>query len=161
MKQDYLQHLLHYDPLTGEWTWVNPISRTQRPGDRAGTTRPDGRRQISVDGDTYLASRLAWFYMTGEWPKNEIDHRNRIKGDDRWENLRDATHSENQFNRDWAERSGECRGICVDGNQYKVMIGNEHLGHYKTFEEATAVRDQALKDKAGQFAVITNERKIG
>lgn len=158
--QAWLRHLLHYDELTGEWTWVNPISRSQRPGDRAGTTRPDGRRQIRVDGNSYLASRLAWFYMTGEWPALEVDHKNRINSDDRWENLREASHSENQFNRDWAERSGEWRGICADGNQFKVMIGNDHLGYFKTFEEAKAVRDEALKRKAGPFAVISNERKI-
>lgn len=157
---DYIRHLLHYDPLTGEWTWMNPLSRTQRRGDRAGTTRRDGRRQIRVDGNTYLASRLAWLYMTGVWPQNEIDHHNRIKGDDRWENLRDATHSQNMYNRDWCERSGEWRGICTDGNQFRVIIGNEYLGHFPTFEEAKTARDTALKDKGGAFVVITNERKV-
>lgn len=160
LDQAYLQHLLHYDQLTGEWTWVNPVSRTQRPGDRAGTTRPDGRRQLSVCGQTYLASRLAWLYMKGAWPTFEVDHENRIKGDDRWANLREASHSENMYNREWAERSGEWRGICADGNQFKVMIGNDHLGYFKTFEEAKTVRDEALKRKAGPFAVISNERKV-
>lgn len=159
LTQAFLKHLLHYDPLTGAWTWINPISRSQRRGDIAGTVRYDGRRQIRVDGKIYLGSRLAWLYMTGTWPKDEIDHENRIKGDDRWENLRDATHSENMYNRDWCERSGELRGICREGNQFRVIIGNTYLGYYATLDEAIKVRDEALKDWAGPFA-IAPERKV-
>src|SRR5882757_1550497 len=140
--QAWLRHLLHYDPLTGEWTWVNPNPRARNicAGMRAGTVRFDGRRQISIEGKLYLGSRLAWFYMTGEWPEDEVDHKNRIKSDDRWENLRPATHSENMFNREWCERSGELRGICKEGSQYRVIIGNTYLGYYKTLEEAITAR---------------------
>lgn len=157
--QAYLQHLLHYDYLTGEWIWINPLARNIRRGDVAGTVRWDGRRQISIKGRIYLGSRLAWLYMTGRWPTDEIDHKNRIKSDDRWENLREATHSENMYNRDWCERSGELRGICKEGNQFRVIIGNSYLGYYATLEEAIAVRDEALTDWAGPFA-IPLERKV-
>ena len=158
---EYLRHILHYDPLTGDWTWVNPNPRARniRRGDTAGTVRTDGRRQINLDGRCYLASRLAWLYMTCEWPPDEIDHHNRIKSDDRWENLRAATHSENMYNREWCERSGVLRGICKDGNQFRVIIGNTYLGYYKTLEEAIAARDEALKNWAGPFAVKPPERK--
>lgn len=91
--------------------------------------------------------------MTGEWPKDQIDHINRIKDDDRWENLREATQSQNSYNRGWAEANGEWRGICRHGNQFKVDIGGHYLGLHSTFEEAKAVRDQALKDWAGPFAI--------
>lgn len=155
LTQDFLRHVLHYDPLTGEWTWVNPNPRARniRKGDPAGTVRFDGRKQISVDNKSYLGSRLAWFYMTGVWPKEEVDHENRIKSDDRWTNLREATHSENMFNRDWCERSGDLRGICKEGNQFRVIIGNKYLGYYKTLEEAIMARDEALATWAGPFAL--------
>lgn len=153
-----LRHLLHYDPLTGKWVWINPTARTVRCGDPAGTVRYDTRRQISIMGKVYLSSRLAYLYMTGRWPAHEIDHENRLKGDDRWDNLREATHSENMYNRDWCERSGDLRGIVKDGNQFRVMIGNKYFGYYKTLEEAIAVRDQALKDWAGPFALKPDER---
>lgn len=158
LTSEYLRHILHYDPLTGDWVWVNPQARNVRRGDIAGTVRVDGRRQINLGGRCYLASRLAWLYMTGEWPQDEIDHRNRIKSDDRWENLRAATHSENMYNREWCERSGELRGICKDGNQFRVIIGNTYLGYYKTLDEAIAARDEALKNWAGPFAVKPSER---
>lgn len=160
LTSDYLRHLLHYDPLTGVWTWINPNPRARniRSGDRAGTVRFDGRWQISIAGKIYLSARLAWLYMTSEWPSEEIDHKNRIKGDDRWENLREASHSENQYNRAWCERNGDLRGICKEGNQYRVMIGNEYLGYYKTIEEAMVARDKALKEWAGPFAIKSHER---
>jgi hypothetical protein len=95
--------------------------------------------------------------MTGEWPKDQIDHINRIKDDDRWENLREATQSQNSFNREWAEANGELRGIRPHGHQFAVSIGNQYLGLHETLEEAKAVRDKALETRAGPFAVI--ERK--
>lgn len=160
LSADFLRHLLHYDPLTGVWTWMNPLPRSKmRRGDIAGRLTDQGRRQIRIASGFYYASRLAWLYMTGEWPKDQIDHINRIKDDDRWENLREATQSQNSFNRDWTEKHGEWRGISACGNQFAVSIGGEYHGLYKTFEEAIAVRDQALKKKAGPFAVVTSERK--
>ncbi len=159
LTQDFLRHVLHYDPLTGNWVWINPTTRSIRCGDTAGTVRSDGRRQIRVMGKIYLATRLAWLYMTGEWPEFEVDHENRIKGDDRWSNLRDATHSENMYNRDWCERHGDLRGICKEGNQFRVVIGNRYLGYCKTLEEAIALRDRALQEWAGPFAIKPSERE--
>lgn len=160
LTQTYLQHLLHYDPLTGVWTWMHPALRSKmRVGDIAGSIDSNGRRKIRIHSGYYYSSRLAWLYMTGEWPKDQIDHRNRIRDDDRWENLREATQSQNSYNRAWAEESGDLRGIRCCGNQFAVSIGNEYLGLFTTPEEAIAVRDRVLKQKAGQFAVITSERK--
>jgi len=158
---DYLRHLLHYDSLTGEWTWMNPVLRSKmRRGDPAGRLTNQGRRQIRIESGFFYASRLAWLYMTGEWPKDQIDHVNRIKSDDRWSNLREATQSQNSFNREWAEASGEWRGISKKCHKYYVDIGGMYHGNFDAFEEATAVRDQVLKELAGPFAVISNERKV-
>lgn len=157
---DFVRHLLHYDPLTGAWTWINPLPHSKmRRGDVAGRLTTQGRRQIRIKSGFYYASRLAWLYMTGEWPKDQIDHINRIKDDDRWENLREATQSQNSYNREWCEGKGDLRGISCCGNQYTVNIGGKYYGLYKSIEEAIPVRDKALEEKAGSFAVITSERK--
>ena len=69
---------------------------------RAGTTshgKRGGYRKITIDGKVYSAARLAWFYKTGRWPDPEIDHINRIRDDNRWENLREATRADNLANR--------------------------------------------------------------
>jgi hypothetical protein len=52
-----------------------------------------------IDGHTYKLSRLAWLYMTSEWPRGEIDHANRDPTDDRFCNLREATNRQNQANK--------------------------------------------------------------
>jgi hypothetical protein len=130
-----------------------------RPGDKAGRITQDGRRQIRIASGFYYASRLAWLYMTGEWPKDQIDHINRIKRDDRWENLREATQSQNSFNRTWCEANGDMRGIRTCGHQFAVSIGNLYLGLFSTLEEAKAARDARLEARAGEFAVIPFERK--
>ena len=92
-----LRSLLHYDPDTGRWTWVVDRGGTARTGKEAGyihsfSDTQNQRRVLKIDGVFYRASRLAWFYMTGQWPKNLIDHKNGDTLDDRWENSQ-TSHS--------------------------------------------------------------------
>lgn len=93
-----LQRILHYCPDSGEFTWTDAASKKMRKK-RAGTTRERGWRAIGIDGRIYRSGRLAWFYMTGEWPSQTIDHKNRIRDDDRFSNLRCASYSEQNYNR--------------------------------------------------------------
>lgn len=140
---------------------MNPLPRSKiRSGDRAGQVDSNGRRKIGIAGGIYYSSRLAYLYMIGQWPKDQMDHVNRIRDDDRWENLREANQSQNSYNRDWCEDSGEWRGIRVNCNKFVVSIGAQYLGSFNSFEEAKAVRDKALETWAGPFAVGL-ERKIG
>ena len=97
-----LKELLTYDPLTGIFMWREDMphkSGPRRNGTRAGSVNNTGYYSIGIDGKYYKASRLAWLYMTGEWPSVDIDHRNRIRTDDRFENLREATQSQNSANK--------------------------------------------------------------
>src|ERR1700740_3455440 len=94
-----LRELLDYDPATGMFTWlINRQGRGARKGGEAGTINGDGYRQITIDQVIYPCARLAVLWMTGSWPKRLVDHRNLIKSDDRWRNLRQATHSQNGAN---------------------------------------------------------------
>jgi hypothetical protein len=68
-----LREVLHYDPITGIFTWL--VSLSNHVGKVAGSLDGTGRVRIRVDGREYGAHRLAWLYMTGNWPVNEIDHR--------------------------------------------------------------------------------------
>ena len=101
MRWERLQEALHYDPLTGIWTWKIKKGRA-KIGDMAGviaTINKVKRRYMKLDQEQYSSSRLAWFYMTKEWPKNEIDHIDRNTLNDKWSNLRDVTHAVNCKNR--------------------------------------------------------------
>jgi hypothetical protein len=104
---DYVRKRLEYDPDTGVFIWKpRDVRRTEDKiwnarfsGEVAGTILNTGYRRIGIDGKYYGAARLAWLYVHGEWPKNEIDHINRVRDDDRLVNLRDVTHTDNQNNR--------------------------------------------------------------
>jgi hypothetical protein len=91
--------------------------------------------------------------MTGEWPKDQIDHINRVKDDDRWENLREATQSQNSYNRAWAERNGDLRGVRRHGRKFRVDVGGSYLRLFNTLEEAKSVRDKAHEKWAGPFVI--------
>ena len=94
-----LEHMLHYDPDTGIWTWVNPpVHNSKLKGQVAGTVREDGYRTIRIQREAYYASRLACLWMTGKWPVEEMDHIDRDPSNDCWSNLREASSSLNKRN---------------------------------------------------------------
>ena len=94
LTQYRLKKLLVYQSDSG--TFIRKVTRGRsRIGERAGCQHRNGYIQICVDGRLYLEHRLAWFYMTGKWPPHEIDHINRVRNDNRWNNLRLATRSIN------------------------------------------------------------------
>ena len=77
--QAELRRRLDYDPETGVFTWRITVNSRAIAGETAGTKNGLGYHQLTLDRKIYLAHRLAWLYMTGEWPKDQIDHRNTMK----------------------------------------------------------------------------------
>jgi hypothetical protein len=96
LTQAELKKYLRYYPDSGIFTCPCPA----RWDKLLGTPNKLGYVYIMVRGRMYAAHRLAWLYVHGEFPKDEIDHINRIRGDNRICNLREATHKENCRNRD-------------------------------------------------------------
>lgn len=141
LTQERLKHLLHYDLETGLWTWNNPNPRSGREaGELAGGMTTGGYWRVVVDCQTYRSGRLAWFYMTGEWPTYEIDHIDHDRCNDRWANLRSVDQLQNLRNRDF----GALRGIACCGRKLQVSVCGQYLGLFDRLEEAFAVRDFAL-----------------
>lgn len=99
LTRERLSEVLEYDAIVGEFRWKKPTSPRMRVGSVAGTINHDGYRVIAIDREHFRAGRLAWFYTHGRWPEPEIDHINRIRLDDRIDNLREATRSEQLRNR--------------------------------------------------------------
>ncbi|MCY4470300.1 MAG: HNH endonuclease [Thiotrichales bacterium] len=92
--------MLHYDPETGVFTWlVAPGSRNDLIGRTAGcickTKNGRSYRHIRIHGKLYLAHRLAWLYVTGEWPEGLLDHEDNEGTENPWTNLRLASYSQN------------------------------------------------------------------
>lgn len=154
LTQSRLKELLHYDPITGVFTWIGKTSIKTRvkKGIQAGYIRQDGYRQIQIDSKKYIASRLAWLYVEGYLPEHEVDHRNRITDDDRWENLRHVSRQCNARNRDVLKNnSSGITGVYWHKITLKWLaaIGlnrkSIHLGIFDTKEEAAKARWEAEK----------------
>ena len=91
-----LRELLSYDENTGIFIWQVSTGRV-KPGTVAGNPN-HGHVRLQIDGSEYWAHRLAWLYVYGVWPTQQIDHINGIRSDNRILNLRDVSHSANQQN---------------------------------------------------------------
>lgn len=98
LTQERLKQLLHYDPLTGIFTRRVRVGRFQ-VGEVAGfVTKSTGYVVIGVDGIQYYGHRLAWLYVKGEWPDPQCDHEDRIRHNNVWTNLREASIPEQRQN---------------------------------------------------------------
>ena len=86
-----LRERLHYDAGTGVFT-RRVGSGHARAGDMAGTIHSTGYVRISIDGGKYTAHHLAWLYVHGVWPSDQIEHINRKRSDNRIANLRERRH---------------------------------------------------------------------
>jgi len=79
---------LDYNPATGEFVWKISPAKNVKSGTRAGGySKSNSYRYIRLFGEEVTESRLAWFYMTGEWPKRRVRFKNGNLDDCRFENL--------------------------------------------------------------------------
>ena len=93
-----IRKLLDYNPDTGVLTWKRSPNPSIKAGSVAGATHINGYVYIGVDRKSYRAHRMAFVCMTGKWPKCQVDHRDRHKDNNRWDNLRESNNTQNQGN---------------------------------------------------------------
>jgi len=155
---DDLHGMLLYDRETGLFTWLVNNTRT-RIGDIAGTVGLRGYIVIKIKGVSVRAHRLAWFFETGSWPTNEIDHINGDTGDNRFANLREADRPQNMYNCKMRanNKSGE-KGVhwCKKKEKWIAQIGANagriFLGSFDKKEDASAAYKNAAKKLHKEFA---------
>lgn len=177
-----LRKLLKYNPKTGELFWRERTPNMFKDGEHTAEHRCNNwnscfavkaalieitdnhYRYGHIFNLKYRAHRVIWAMQTGEWPAAEIDHKNHIRDDNRWENLREATRLENCRNQTlrkdntsgtigvtWMKKIKKWRAqIVVNGR-------NIFLGEYADKEDAISARKEAEK----RFGFHPNHGKVG
>ena len=148
---------LHYDPETGVFVRLRDGKVAGGPWRIRGLTY----RKIWVLGYQHLAHRLAWLYVHGKWPDNEIDHRNGDGTDNRLKNLRDATRGQNSTNSPAQKHSKTgLRDVHFHpkAGKYRAQICKNlkitHLGYFETAEEAHRAYLAAAAVLHGEFVRV-------
>lgn len=141
-----LREVVSYDPDTGEFTWLLRTARRTQPGMRAGCTRSDQYVTLKIDAKRYLAHRLAWLYVHGQWPTGDLDHVDRNPSNNRISNLRDVSRSVNMQNIGKARVNNVAGllGVSKDNRKpwfyARITVAGKmkNLGCFRTAEEAHA-----------------------
>lgn len=176
-----LPSLLRYVPETGNLFWLQrPASffnetatRTAEHACASWNARWAGRQGFTArNKDGYhhgtilqihhLAHRVIWALQTGAWPKDEIDHQDTDPGNNRWINLREATHAENMRNQRTpiTNKSG-IRGVFWHGGNQSWCAAISHenknhtLGYFDSKEDAAKAYAEASARLHGNFGRIT------
>jgi|SRR5215831_2049977 len=149
-----LQEVLEYNPDSGLWVWIKNTGWKSKPGKIAGSLDNNGYVVIRIDKAIYKAHRLAWLYMTGEWPRVTIDHINNEPADNRWANLREASYSQNNASRGLTSRNKSgFKGVSWH-SQNKCWVAHfrdKYIGSFGSPEDAHAAFCEVARDYFGEF----------
>jgi hypothetical protein len=156
-----VRKLFRYDPDTGIFIRLYQANRSAQWNSAhankvAGCINGNGYVEIEFMDKPYQAHRLAWLHMTGEWPKNWIDHVNRVKSDNRFSNLREATREQNFSNMDkYKNNTSGFTGVVRSGRRWKSVLQHNktrhYIGSFGTPEEAREAYIIRSREIRGEF----------
>jgi HNH endonuclease len=158
-----VRHWFNLDESTGVLTWKRNPAHCNLIGKVAGCSRKDGRWKISLKYKSYLRSRIVFLFKFG-WLPDEIDHKDRDSTNDRPDNLRAATSSQNKHNsKGPGSKLGRLKGTYRDFTKVRTWASRihvkgkkKHLGFFHTMEEAHAAYCEAAHDLRGEFVCTSN-----
>lgn len=154
--QELLKTNIHYNPDTGVFTRI--IKSGGNVGEINTKENDSGYFRVNISGKSYRTHRLAWLYMTGEWPKEHIDHINGMRNDNKFSNLRCASNAENMHNIgkyvtntsgfkgvSWHKAAKKwCAQIKIDGKRI-------YLGLFESADLASKAYRDFAKNVHGEF----------
>jgi hypothetical protein len=167
--QQRLMALTNYDPGTGVFTNLVKRRGAWQIGARLGSichAKEKGSnfyRVLRIEGEIYYEHRLAVLYMTGSFPEThlDVDHKNNIRSDNRWDNLRVGTRSQNRANAPL--RSSNTSGAKnvhwrPDAKKWRAALRHQnrniHIGYFATKEEAILAANTKAVELYGEFARV-------
>jgi len=147
LTQEKLRELFDYNPETGVFTRLVRMGQRGKAGAVVGSPDTNGYLRVMVQGKKYRLHRLAFLFMEGYFPENQVDHKNGIVDDNSWENLREVSMACNMQNCKLsnANKSG-FTGVYWHKHaskwiaQIKINQKHIHIGLYKTATEAAIAR---------------------
>lgn len=149
---DYLRSIFTYNRRTGIVTRKVATSPRVKVGDVVGSRATSGHLQVNVYGKLRQLHHVIWCMETGEWPADQIDHKDGVRFNNRWHNLREATHAQNMQNVERRSSESGLTGVVYDPRRakYRAYIGHEgkqkHIGYFSTAGEAHAAYLQKRKE---------------
>ena len=160
-----LNEFIGYDEsVGGSYLYWKKTKGTAKKGKIAGTLSIDGYWRIMFKRNTYLCHRVIWFINTKKWPVDELDHKNGINSDNKFSNLREASHKENLQNLGaYKNNTSGYAGVSLHkcSNKWQAQIKDSrkkhYLGLYDTKEEAY---EAFLKAKARLHTFQPNPRIV-
>lgn len=158
MNAKLARKLWQYDRTTGCFWW-RERGRGRQLHKSTGTWRTStGYIELYYHGKCYGAHRIAWLIVKGCFPKDQIDHRNSNRADNRWRNLRTATHKQNRRNarirKDSKTGFKGVKRIRKNGYAARIWVdnGHKHIGYYRTAKAAHRAYARTAKKYFGEFA---------
>lgn len=153
----YILRRFSYDPVTGVMTHRETTTNRVKVGDPVGHLHhTSGYLQTRLGGKTVKVHRVIWFYQTGAWPSEDVDHIDGNRSNNAWSNLRQCSREDNLHNmRAKNPRSG-FKGVVQRGGSFMVRIRTKdkihHIGSYSSAEVAASAHDEAALRLHGPFA---------
>ena len=166
ISQRELKRLFKYNPDTGEFTRLTQQSANALAGQVVGTIDGKGYLHVSINKQFYLLHRLAFLYVEGVIPEY-VDHKDRIRVNNKWLNLRKSNCTRNAGNSGiHKHNTSGYRGVSQNKKsgkwhaQIKIHGKQTYLGRFDTPEEAADVYDKAAKEHFGEFATLNTSTVI-
>jgi hypothetical protein len=149
INQSELKALLEYNKDTGEFYWIDGPFKGMLAGTKCKST---GYIRIKINQERYGAHRLAWLYVTGEWPIKFIDHKNLKRDDNKWLNLRQATVQQNQLNKDGCKSAtSKLKGVSWDKRRKQWRA--QATFNRKTYNLGRFDNEKDASDKYQEFCM--------
>lgn len=151
ISRNELREYIDYNLNTGEFVWNKSFSRIKK-GMKAGGLDAKGYRCIKIKNKSYKAHRLAFLYVLGQMPE-QVDHQDHDRSNNKWMNLRPATHKDNGRNQSLkSSNTSGFTGVVFDKQRQKwqarITVNGKRisLGHFKDKSKAIQARINAKKE---------------